>query len=181
MAKLTIDGQQVEAPNTENIVLAARRIGVEVPFFCYHEKLSIAANCRMCLVEIEKNPKLQPACQQTCTDGMVVKTSSPRVLEARAAVMEFLLVNHPLDCPICDKAGECMLQDNYMGHDAKFSRQTDTKVHKPRLELLGPQVNYNAERCIMCTRCVRFMDEIPKNTQLGVFNRGDRSVIGVFP
>ncbi|MCC6806687.1 MAG: (2Fe-2S)-binding protein [Deltaproteobacteria bacterium] len=180
MPKLNIDGQDIEVPAGENLVLAARRIGVEVPVFCYHEKLSIAANCRMCLVEIEKMPKLQPACQTVATDNMIVKTSSPKVIEARAAVMEFLLVNHPLDCPICDKAGECMLQDNYMGHDGKSSRQQDTKTAKPRLEVLGPLVNYNAERCIMCTRCVRFMDEIPKNTQLGVFGRGDRNVIGVF-
>jgi NADH-quinone oxidoreductase subunit G len=180
MPKIVMDGQELEVPAGENLLLAARRIGVEVPHFCWHEKLSIAANCRMCLVEIEKMPKLQPACQQLATEGMVVKTSSPKVLEARAAVMEFLLVNHPLDCPICDKAGECMLQDNYMGHDGHASRQQDTKTAKPRLEVLGPLVNYNAERCIMCTRCVRFMDEVPKNTQLGVFNRGDRNVIGVF-
>lgn len=181
MPKLTIDGIELEVPAGENLIHAARRIGKEVPHFCWHEKLSIAANCRMCLVEIEKNPKLQPACQQTAADGMVVHTQSKKAVEARAAVMEFLLINHPLDCPICDKAGECMLQDNYMGHDGQNSRQTEYKMSKPRLEVLGPLVNYNAERCIMCTRCVRFMDEVPKNTQLGAFNRGDRSVIGTFP
>ena len=158
MPKLTIDGQQIEVAAGENLIQAARHIGREIPHFCYHEKLSIAANCRMCLVEIEKNPKLQPACQQLAADNMVVHTNSPKALEARAAVMEFLLVNHPLDCPICDKAGECKLQDYYMEDDGQSSRQTEAKTQKPRLEVLGPLVNYNAERCIMCTRCVRFMD-----------------------
>src|SRR5258708_1199576 len=109
MSKVTIDGQTLEVPAGENVRLAARRVGVDIPHLCLQEKRSIDGNCRMCLVEIEKNPKVQPAWQQTCADGMVVKTSTPRVLEARAAVMEFLLVNHPLDCPICDKAGECLL------------------------------------------------------------------------
>ena len=180
MPKLTIDGQEIEVAKGENLIQAARHIGREIPHFCYHEKLTIAANCRMCLVEIEKNPKLQPACQQLASDGMVVHTQSPKAVEARAAVMEFLLVNHPLDCPICDKAGECKLQDYYMEDDGRNSRQSESKTQKPRLEVLGPLVNYNAERCIMCTRCVRFMQEIPKNPQLGVFGRGDRNIIGVF-
>ncbi len=181
MPKLTIDGQEVEAEKGDNLIKAARKIGRELPHFCYHEQLSIAANCRICLVEIEKQPKLQPACQQMATDGMVVHTNSKKAVEARAAVMEFLLLNHPLDCPICDKAGECKLQDYYMDEDGQNSRQLEAKTQKPRLEVLGPLVNYNAERCIMCTRCVRFMDEIPKNTQLCVEGRGDRNVIAIFP
>lgn len=181
MAKLTIDGQEIEAPQGENLLLTARRLKIEVPHFCYHEKLSVAANCRMCLVEVEKQPKLVPACQMAVAEGMVVRTNTPKVLDARKAIMEFLLVNHPLDCPICDKAGECRLQDYYMEHDGQNSRQKDYKVAKPRLEVLGPHVNYNAERCIMCTRCVRFMTEVAQETQLGVFGRGDRNVIGVFP
>jgi len=181
MPKLTINGQEIEAPQGENLLEAARRIGEEIPHFCYHPHLSVAANCRMCLVEVEKQPKLQPACQMTVSEGMVVKTNSQKVLDARQAVMEFLLVNHPLDCPICDKAGECMLQDNYMRHDGQNSRQRDQKMQKPRLELLGPSINYNAERCILCTRCVRFMDEVAGEKQLAVFGRGDRNEIGVFP
>jgi NADH-quinone oxidoreductase subunit G len=121
MPKLTIDGREIEVAGG-NLIQAARELGIEIPHFCWHPQLSVAANCRMCLVEIEKQPKLQPACQIAAADGMVVRTDGPRVREARRAVLEFLLLNHPVDCPICDQAGECKLQDYYVLHDLKPSR-----------------------------------------------------------
>jgi NADH-quinone oxidoreductase subunit G len=181
MAVVTIDGKQVEFSPGESVIQVATRSQVEVPYYCWHPRLSVAANCRMCLVEVEKAPKLVPACQTQCTDGMVVHTQNEKVKAAQKAVHEFLLVNHPIDCPICDQAGECKLQDYYMKYQLAPSRMGDVKVHKPRLQRLGPHVVYNAERCIVCTRCVRFMEEVAGERQLGVFHRGDHSVIGTFP
>ncbi|MCK6546994.1 2Fe-2S iron-sulfur cluster-binding protein [Myxococcota bacterium] len=181
MANVTIDGRAVEFQPGETIIRAALRAGIEIPYYCWHPRLSVAANCRMCLVEIEKAPKLQPACEVVCREGQVIQTRSPKVLEARAAVMEFMLINHPIDCPICDQAGECKLQDYYMKHDRSGTRFDEVKVPKNKVVHLGPTVVLDEERCINCTRCVRFMAEVAKNPQLGQFDRGDRAVIGVFP
>jgi NADH-quinone oxidoreductase subunit G len=181
MPKLTIDGREIEAAAGTPLIQAAHDQGIEVPYYCWHPRLSIAANCRMCLVEVEKAPKLVPACQETCRDGMVVHTKSQKVLDARAAVQEFLLINHPIDCPICDQAGECKLQDYYMVHDRSGTRFDEVKVPKNKTVILGPTVILDEERCINCTRCVRFMQEVAKNPQLGQFERGDRAVIGTFP
>ncbi len=181
MATVTINGKVIEFSAGETVIQAATRNGIEIPYYCWHPRLSIAANCRMCLVEVEKAPKLLPACETRCREGLVVNTDSPRVHDAQRAVHEFLLVNHPIDCPICDQAGECKLQDYYMKFQLAHSRMHDHKVNKPRLVDLGPHVLLNAERCIVCTRCIRFMDEVAGQRQLGVFNRGDRAEIGTFP
>ncbi len=181
MPSVTIDGKAVAFEAGDTIITAATRESIEIPYYCWHPRLSVAANCRMCLVEVEKAPKLLPACQTECKDGMVVHTNNERVKGAQRAVHEFLLVNHPIDCPICDQAGECKLQDYYMKFDLTPSRMHERKVRKHKHEQLGPYVIYDAERCIVCTRCVRFMDEVAGSRQLGVFNRGDHAVIGTFP
>lgn len=181
MPTLTIDGKAVEFNAGETIITAAYRESIEVPYYCWHPRLSIAANCRMCLVEVEKAPKLLPACQTEAKEGMVVHTTNDKVKDAQRAVHEFLLINHPIDCPICDQAGECKLQDYYMQFHKTPSRMSDNKVRKHKKERLGPYVMYDAERCIVCTRCVRFMEEVADDRQLGVFNRGDHAVIGTFP
>ncbi|RYF09073.1 MAG: 2Fe-2S iron-sulfur cluster binding domain-containing protein, partial [Deltaproteobacteria bacterium] len=181
MAQVTIDGKALEFSPGESVIQAATRQDIEIPHYCWHPRLSIAANCRMCLVEVEKAPKLVPACQTECKDGMVVHTANDKVRQAQRSVSEFLLVNHPIDCPICDQAGECKLQDYYMKFQLAPSRMREAKVRKRKLQRLGPHVTYDAERCIVCTRCVRFMEEVPKDRQLGVFNRGDHSVIGTAP
>src|SRR5688500_18262309 len=154
MPTLTIDGQTHEFKPGETIIQVATRGSVEIPYYCWHPRLSIAANCRMCLVDVEKQPKLVPACQTPCAEGMVVHTNTPKVKEAQRAVHEFLLINHPIDCPICDQAGECKLQDYYMKFQLAPSRMREVKAHKPRYEPLGPYVMYNAERCVVCTRCI---------------------------
>ncbi len=181
MPKLTIDGKEVEVAPGTNLIEAARLVGVEVPHYCYHPALTIAGQCRLCMVDIEKNPRPQISCNMVATDGMVVHTQTERVLETRKSIMEFHLVNHPLDCPVCDQAGECWLQIYYMKHGLYDPRMTDEKVHKPKAVPLGPHVILDAERCILCSRCVRFCDEITRTGELGIFNRGDHSEIGLFP
>ncbi len=183
MPKATIDGREVEFAAPTTIINAARAMGIKIPHFCWHPELSVAANCRMCLVEVEKNPKLQPACQVVLTEGMVVFTDNARVKEARRAMMEYLLLNHPVDCPICDQSGECKLQDYYMLHDLKTSRlfSEDGKVRKRKRTVFGPHVVYDAERCILCTRCVRFCAEYVKDAVLIETLRGDHSEIAVAP
>jgi NADH-quinone oxidoreductase subunit G len=171
----------VEVPAGTNLVEAARHVGVEVPHYCYHPGLSIAGQCRLCMVDIEKTPKPAIACNTAAADGMVVHTGTERVLETRRSIMEWHLVNHPLDCPVCDQAGECWLQIYYMQHGLYEPRMIDDKVHKPKAVPLGPHVILDAERCILCSRCVRFCDEITKTSELGIFNRGDHSEIGLFP
>ncbi|NCC22560.1 MAG: NADH-quinone oxidoreductase subunit G, partial [Alphaproteobacteria bacterium] len=152
---------------------AAEMLGIEIPRFCYHDKLSVPANCRMCLVEIEGGPpKPQPSCALAATDGMVVKTDTPMVHKARKGVMEMLLINHPLDCPICDQGGECDLQDQAMGYGYDRSRYYESK-RAVRNKDLGPLVKTNMTRCIQCTRCVRFCDEIAGTGELGLVNRGE--------
>ncbi|HEV8456823.1 MAG TPA: molybdopterin-dependent oxidoreductase [Methylomirabilota bacterium] len=181
MPKLTIDGKELEVAPGTNLIEAARQAGVEVPHYCYHPGLSIAGQCRLCMVDIEKNPRPQIGCNTVAGDGMVVHTQTPRVLETRRAIMEFHLINHPLDCPVCDQAGECWLQIYYMQHGLYDPRMTDEKVHKPKAVPLGPHVILDAERCILCSRCVRFCDEITGTGELGIFSRGDQSEIGLFP
>jgi NADH-quinone oxidoreductase subunit G len=181
MPKLTIDGKEVEVAPGTNLIEAARQAGVEVPHYCYHPGLSIAGQCRLCMVDIEKNPRPQIGCNTQAADGMVVHTQTERVLETRKSIMEFHLVNHPLDCPVCDQAGECWLQIYYMRHGLYDPRMVDEKVHKPKAVPLGPHVILDAERCILCSRCVRFCDEVTGTGELGIFNRGDHSEIGLFP
>ena len=181
MPKLTIDGKEIEVPAGTNLIEAARRVGVEIPHYCYHPGLSIAGQCRLCMVDIEKTPRPTIACNAQAADGMVVWTETDRVKETRRSVMEFHLINHPLDCPVCDQAGECWLQIYYMRHGLYEPRMTDEKVHKPKAVPLGPHVMLDAERCILCSRCVRFCDEITRTGELGIMNRGDHSEIGLFP
>ncbi len=181
MPKLTIDGKEVEVAAGTNLIEAARQAGIDVPHYCYHPGLSIAGQCRLCMVDIEKNPRPQIGCNTQAADGMVVHTQTERVLETRKSIMEFHLVNHPLDCPVCDQAGECWLQIYYMRHGLYDPRMVDEKVHKPKAVPLGPHVILDAERCILCSRCVRFCDEVTKTGELGIFNRGDHSEIGLFP
>ena len=181
MAKLTIDGKEITARDGATIIEAAHEAGLVIPHYCYHPKLSIAGNCRMCLVELEGRPKLEISCNTPVANDMVVHTNSPRVIEGRRGVLEFLLINHPLDCPICDQAGECGLQDYYMHYGMYRSRFQEEKVHKRKVVDFGPDVVYDAERCILCTRCVRFCEEITKTNELEVFYRGDTAEIATFP
>ena len=181
MPKLTIDGKEIEVEAGTNLIEAARQLGVEVPHYCYHPGLSIAGQCRLCMVDIEKTPRPTIACNTQAADGMVVHTDTERVRQSRRSMMEFHLINHPLDCPVCDQAGECWLQIYYMKHGLYDPRMTDEKVHKPKAVPLGPHVMLDAERCILCSRCVRFCDEVTGTGELGIFNRGDHSEIGLFP
>ncbi|HEY5675306.1 MAG TPA: 2Fe-2S iron-sulfur cluster-binding protein, partial [Myxococcales bacterium] len=180
--KVFVDGVEVIADARDNLIEAARRIGVAIPYFCYHPRLSIAAQCRICLVETSDAPgRLVPGCQVRVKEGLKIITNSPAVKDNQRGNMEFHLVNHPVDCAICDQSGECKLQDNYMEYDHQPSRIRVYKLNKPKREIFGPQVVYDAERCIMCTRCVRFMDEIAKEPQLAVVQRGTYSLISTFP
>src|SRR3990172_8802348 len=181
MATITIDGRQIEVEGRPTIMQVALANGILIPQFCWHRRLSIAGNCRICLVEVEKMPKLGIACQTTVADGMAVKTTSGKVLSARNAVMEFLLINHPLDCPICDEAGECKLQDYAYQHSNGESRFTEEKTHKDKRVPLGPNVMFDGDRCISCSRCIRFCDEIAKDSELTFIKRGDRVTIVTYP
>ena len=182
MPKLTIDGKEIEVPAGTTIIQAAEKLGIDIPRYCYHPALPVSGNCRICMVEVEKQPKLQIACYTPVAEGMVVKTNSPKTLETRKTVLEFLLVNHPVDCPVCDQAGECKLQDYYMEHGQYNSRLVDVKVKKHKKAVsLGPTVMLDQERCILCTRCVRFADTITKTNEFGVFNRGDHSELDLVP
>lgn len=181
MPTLKIDGREITVEAGTRIIEAADRLGVPIPRFCYHPGLSVAANCRMCLVETNKSPKLVPSCYDLCQDGMEVQTRSDRVRAAQKAVLEFILLHHPVDCPICDQAGECDLQDLYFQYDYQPSRHGFRKHHKPKARILGPQIVYDAERCINCTRCIRLCDEVAKAPQLRQVHRGERTYIDVFP
>lgn len=181
MPRLTIDGKEIEVPAGTNLIEAARQAGIEIPHYCYHPALSIAGQCRLCMVDLDKAPRPTIACNTQAADGMVVFTDTERVRETRRSMMEFHLINHPLDCPVCDQAGECWLQIYYMKHGLYDPRMADEKVHKPKAVPLGRHVMLDAERCILCSRCVRFCDEITGTGELGIFNRGDHSEIGLFP
>ncbi len=178
---LSIDGQAVVVPKGTTVLQAAAQAGILVPHYCYHPGLSVAGNCRMCLIEVEKMPKLQIGCATTVAPGMVVKTRTPRVVETRKGIQEFLLINHPLDCPICDQAGECRLQQYEADYGRGFSRFTEEKVHHPKRDDIGRHVKFDAERCIKCTRCVRFCDKISGTHELTLYDRGDHTIIGTFP
>ncbi len=180
MVELTIDGKPVQVPEGSMVMHAANKLGVYIPHFCYHKKLSIAASCRMCLVEVEKAPKALPACATPVTQGMVVHTRSESAIAAQKSVMEFLLINHPLDCPVCDQGGECQLQDLSVGYGGAASRYKEEKrvvFHKN----MGPLISAEAmQRCIHCTRCVRFGQEIAGVMELGMLNRGEHAEITTF-
>jgi NADH-quinone oxidoreductase subunit G len=203
MPNFKLDGKEIPFEQGDTIIRAAWRAGVEIPHYCWHPGLSVAANCRMCLVEIKsarpmalpilawdekkkeyveatKN-KLQPACQQEAAENMEVVSKGAAVEKAQAAVQEFLLLNHPVDCPICDQAGECKLQDYWLAHQKKLKRKTDEPVHKPKAQRFGPTIVYDAERCIMCTRCVRFCDEVVGDHVLDMRERGNRNEICLSP
>jgi NADH-quinone oxidoreductase subunit G len=182
MPKVTIDGKEFEAPDGINLIQAAERVGIEIPHYCYHPGLAIVGNCRMCLVEVEKIPKLQIACNTRIADGMVVHTKSDRTKAAQKAVLEFLLINHPIDCPICDQAGECKLQDYYMDYDQRSSRfPLGKKNHKGKAIDVGSGVMLDQERCVLCARCTRFFDDVTKTSELAIFERGDHNVIDTYP
>ena len=178
---LLIDDRPVVAKKGTTVLQAAENAGVLVPHYCYHPGLSIAGNCRMCLVEIEKMPKLQIACATPVAQGMAVRTGNDRVRDARAGIQEFLLINHPLDCPICDQAGECRLQAYEAAYGLGYSRFHEEKVHFPKRYDIGGKVVFDAERCIRCTRCIRFCDEVSQSHELALFQRGDHAIIGTFP
>jgi len=180
MAKLTIDGIEVEVPNGSSVLQACEAAGIEIPRFCYHERLSIAGNCRMCLVEIEKTPpKPISSCTYPVADGMVVHTDTPMVRNGRRGVMEFLLINHPLDCPICDQGGECDLQDQAMGYGMDHSRYAENK-RAVKDKNLGPLVKTVMTRCIHCTRCIRFISEVAGVPDLGATGRGEHMEVGTY-
>src|SRR6478609_5944157 len=207
MPSFKLDDKDIPFEPGDTIIRAAQRVGVDVPHYCWHPGLSVAANCRMCLVELmpppgrpammldvlewdalhqtyvpQKKPKLQPACQQAAADGMVVKSqTSEHAVRARSAVQELLLLNHPVDCPICDQAGECRLQDYWLEHQGSKKRMKDEPIHKPKGVVFGPTIVYDAERCIVCTRCVRFSAEIAKDPVLDERQRGNLTEIVVSP
>ncbi|MDX2102031.1 MAG: NADH-quinone oxidoreductase subunit NuoG [Alphaproteobacteria bacterium] len=179
MPKLTIDGKEVEVPAGATVLQACEAAGVEVPRFCYHERLSIAGNCRMCLVEMEKAPKPIASCAMPAGDGMVIKTDTPTVRKARRGVMEFLLINHPLDCPICDQGGECDLQDQAMAYGFDRGRYEENK-RAVKDKNLGPLVKTFMNRCIHCTRCIRFATEVAGVEELGATGRGEHMEVGTY-
>src|SRR6185503_10804806 len=179
LVNLTIEGRQVSVPAGTSILEAAKHAGILVPHYCYHPGLPVAGVCRMCLVEVEKAPKLAPSCASAVAEGQVVRVHTERALEARQGVLEFLLINHPLDCPICDQSGECELQDYTFQEGRADSRYRDPKRFNP-VEDYGGDVLYVPNRCILCTRCVRFMDDVAHDTVLNVSERGDRALIGKF-
>lgn len=207
MPTFKLDDREIPFEAGETVIQAAHRAGVDIPHYCWHPGLSIAANCRMCLVEVkpppgrpammlsvlewdaekqdyveQKKPKLQPSCQLRAGEGMeVLSQSSEHVKQARSAVQEMLLLNHPVDCPICDQAGECRLQDYWLEHQGTKKRMRDEPIHKPKAQDFGPTIVYDAERCIVCTRCVRFSDEVAKDPVLDVRERGNLNEIVVAP
>ena len=188
MIKISINGIEVKTEEGKTILEAAKSAGIDIPTFCWHEKLDLHGGCRLCLVEVDDMPKLQPACATYVCEGMKVNTNSPKVIKARKGVLEFLLINHPMDCPTCDKAGECELQDQVFKYGSSTTRfkeekrkyRVDTKSTFDDLEV-GPQIIRNMNRCILCTRCVRFIRDIAGEHQLGEFNRGSKSEINALP
>jgi NADH-quinone oxidoreductase subunit G len=186
MPTIRVDGVEYEVAEGRTILQALDDLGVlmngvDVPHYCWHPKLSIDGSCRLCQVEVEGLPKLQIACNTPVKDGMAISTTSERVKRAREGVMELLLLNHPLDCPICDQAGECKLQDYAFEYGVPHSRTREARRPAKKRVDLGPTIVFDQERCILCRRCVRFCREIPKTGELGVFDRGDRSLLETFP
>src|SRR5262245_44807226 len=192
MATVTVNGKDIEVEDQErlNLIQAAQRAGVEVPHYCWHPALTVVASCRMCLVEVgdkkpdgsvAMQPKLFPGCQTPVKDGSVVITNSQKVKDAQKATLEYLLLNHPLDCPVCDQAGECFLQDYSYKYGRGYSRLNEPKSLKPDKDYIGEQITLFTDRCIMCTRCVRFTREISGTAELQVVNRGSVEEIDIFP
>src|SRR3954468_1854592 len=176
MPKMTIDGIEIEVPAGINVLQACELAGKEIPRFCYHDRLSVAGNCRMCLVEQEKAPKPIASCAMPVAEGMVIKTDTPQVKKAREGVMEFLLINHPLDCPICDQGGECDLQDQAMAYGRGFTRYEENKRAVDD-KYFGPIIKTSMNRCIQCTRCIRFSSEVAGVNEIGMLYRGEDSQI----
>ena len=181
LVNVTIDDQQVSVPKGTLIVEAAKQAGIDIPIFCYHPKMKPVGACRMCFVEIEKMPRPQTACTTPVGEGMIVKTTTPTVKEAQQSVLEFLLINHPLDCPICDKGGECPLQDNTFAYGPGASRYTEVKRRYEKPIAISEYIKLDRERCIMCYRCTRFASEIAGDEALTVLDRGSHSEIGLAP
>jgi NADH-quinone oxidoreductase subunit G len=181
MPTITVDGRTIEAPAGAMLLPVALENGIHIPHYCWHPKLSIDGSCRMCQVEIEGSPKLAIACNTPIRDGMVVRTTTPAVQNARRGVLELLLVNHPLDCPICDKAGECLLQDYSFNFGSRQGRSREPRRKLQKRKGIGPRMILDQERCILCRRCVRFCREITGTYELSVFNMGDRSVLDTLP
>jgi NADH-quinone oxidoreductase subunit G len=182
MPTVKVNGIEVEVEPGTNMIEAAAKVGVEIPHYCYHPNLSIAGNCRMCLVDVEaggRGPDI--ACNMQARDGLAIRTDTEKVETMRRSVQEFLLKNHPLDCPICDQSGECRLQDYYMDYGQYDSRLADPKVTKGKREEIGEHIMLDKERCVACSRCVRFGDEVTGTGELRLFNRTDHTSIGVFP
>ncbi|MDH5361026.1 MAG: NADH-quinone oxidoreductase subunit NuoG, partial [Gammaproteobacteria bacterium] len=179
MVNIEINGIAIQARDGVMLIEAADEAGIRVPRFCYHKKLSVAANCRMCLVEVEKAPKPMPACATPVTEGMVVFTKSKKALAAQKAVMEFLLINHPLDCPICDQGGECDLQEMALGYGQDVSRFSENK-RVVAAKNIGPLIATDMTRCIHCTRCVRFGQEVAGIREMGATGRGEHTEIGTY-
>ncbi|HEX4793643.1 MAG TPA: 2Fe-2S iron-sulfur cluster-binding protein [Humisphaera sp.] len=180
MSKITVDGKTIEAKDRQMILQACNDAGLPVPQYCYHPGLSIPASCRICLVEVEGLPKLVPSCQTPVRDGMVVHTNSSKAIANQKQVMEYLLINHPLDCPVCDQAGECFLQDYSYQYGRSQSRFEEDKVKNPKKDV-GDNIYLYADRCIMCTRCVRFTREVSGTSELFVEGRGHKEEIAIFP
>src|SRR5690242_8075185 len=178
---VTVDGNLIEAREGEPLLQAMLDAGIDLPHYCYHPKLSIDGSCRLCQVKIEGMPKLQISCNTQVREGMVVHTADPEVALARRGVLELLLLNHPLDCPICDKAGECWLQNYAMRFGSRHARTLEPRRKRQKRIDIGERMLLDQERCILCRRCVRFCREISETGELAVFNMGDRSVIDTFP
>ncbi len=178
---VTVDGHAHTFPKGTNLLEACNQVGANVPFFCYHAGLSSPAVCRQCLVDVKGQPKPVPSCYTPVADKMEVTTNSAKVLDIRRQMLEFTLLNHPIDCPICDKAGECTLQKHYFDWDGKFSRNDGIKVHKDKVVDIGKHIVLDQERCILCTRCIRVCDEVAKSPDLVMANRGDHEVLTTAP
>jgi NADH-quinone oxidoreductase subunit G len=204
LVTVNVDGKEIAVPKGTNVIEAARLVGVDVPYYCYHPKLSISGNCRMCLIEIgmpavdpvSKAPIIEPTtgkqrinwiprpqigCATNVSPGLHVRTNTPQIKDCREGVMEFLLINHPLDCPICDQAGECKLQEQATGYGRGYSRFVEQKNVKPKRTQLGPRVMLDDERCILCSRCIRFCKEVAKDDVLGFIDRGSYSTLTCYP
>jgi NADH-quinone oxidoreductase subunit G len=181
MVNVTIDGQPRQFPKGTNLLEACNQVGCDVPYFCYHAGLSSPAVCRQCLVDVKGQPKPVPSCYTPVADKMEVTTNSPKVLDIRRQMLEFTLVNHPIDCPICDKAGECSLQKHYFDWDAKYARNDGIKVEKDKVVDIGKHIVLDQERCILCTRCIRVCDEVAKEPELTMAQRGDHEVLTTAP
>src|SRR5262245_2673280 len=192
MATVVVNGKDVQSGDKErlNLIQAAQRAGVFVPHYCWHPAVTVVASCRMCLVEVGERrpdgtvamqPKVGPGCQTPAKDGTVIVTNSPKAKAAQAGTLEDLLLNHPLDCPVCDKAGECLLQDYTFRYGHAASRMIDEKRRPPNKDHIGDNVTLFTDRCILCSRCVRFTREVSGEAELQIIDRGDRAEIDIFP